>query len=174
MSGADIAGIADTLAARTAALRLCFERIGATRMAGLPVMHPGLRVEAIGFEPCADADGAPAALGVLLTPWFMNLILLPAPGGACAPPGQSRPHRVGGARFDFIGAHEAGFGAYEMCSLFSPMFEFAGQAAARATAVEVLRALRGAEREIQARLAAQPRPGRRGFLTGRVAAGQRP
>lgn len=165
---------ARALPARADALCLCFERIGATRMAGMPVMHPGLRVESIGFEPCADADGAPAALGVLLTPWFMNLILLPAPGQACAPPGQSRRHLIGGERFDFIGAHEPGFGDYEMCSLFSPMFEFADQAAARATALEVLRVLRGAELERQARLAAQPRPGRRGFLTGRVASGPRP
>lgn len=162
------------LSGQTAALRQCFERIGATRMYGVPVMHPKLRVEAIGFEPCADEDGGPAALGVLLTPWFMNLIRLPLQGTQCAAPGQSRAYRIGAERFDFIGAHEAGFGGYEMCSLFSPMFEFADHAAARATACEVLLALRGAERARQARLAEQPRAGRRAFLTGRVASGTLP
>jgi [NiFe] hydrogenase assembly HybE family chaperone len=48
---------------------------------------------------------------------------------------------VGSEVFPFIGAHEEGFGAYEACSLFSPMFEFADHDAALATAQAVLGAL---------------------------------
>ena len=64
--------------------------------------------------------------------------------------------------FDFIGACEDGFGAYEMCSLFSPMFEFADQAGARATAWEILGQLRRAPPALP-----PPAAGRRAFLTGR-------
>ncbi|MDL2355008.1 MAG: [NiFe]-hydrogenase assembly chaperone HybE [Pseudomonadota bacterium] len=167
---------APDLAARTDALRRCFESIGVTRMHGVPVMNRALSVEAIGFEPCTGSagDGTDGALGILLTPWFMNLIWLAPHGQAASPQGQSHARRLGGKRFDFIGAHEAGFGSYDMCSLFSPMFEFADQAAARATAAEVLLVLRRAERQIAARLASEPKPGRRGFLLGRVAPGPRP
>jgi [NiFe] hydrogenase assembly HybE family chaperone len=157
----------DALAARVDALRLCFERIAATRMQGVPILNPALQVEAIGFEPCADEDGAQAALGVLLTPWFMNLIRLPMQGQSCAPVGTSSEHRIGKERFEFIGAHEASFGDYEMCSLFSPMFGFADQEAARATAWEVLRTLRA----VEPAPVTPPRPGRRAFLRGWVTPG---
>lgn len=160
---------ASPVGARAAALCRCFALIGASRMLGVPVMNPALVVEAIGFEPCVDADGAQAALGILLTPWFMNLIWLPMAGQPGAPQGKSREHQIGGECFHFIGAHEDSFGSYEMCSLFSPMFEFASQAAARATGAEVLQVLRSADRALAAQLAAQPSAGRRGFLTGRMA-----
>ncbi|TXH61274.1 MAG: [NiFe]-hydrogenase assembly chaperone HybE, partial [Burkholderiaceae bacterium] len=51
----------------------------------------------------------------------------------------SRSRAVGNERFEFLGAHEEGFGPFEACSLFSPMFQFEDQAAALATAEEVLR-----------------------------------
>ena len=138
-----------------------FRHIAAMRMHGMPLLHPRLAVEAIGFQEVREQGGL-AASGILLTPWFMNLIWLPLDGqGACAP-GSVREHRLGGERFDFIGASEDGFGAYEMCSLFSPMFEFADQAGARATAWEILGQLRKV-----AQAPSEPAAGRRAFLTGR-------
>jgi [NiFe] hydrogenase assembly HybE family chaperone len=128
------------LGPRVAALVALYERIGRTRMAGLPLLHGGLSVQAEGFA--AEADGH-VALGVLVTPWFMNLVRLPLnEGAALAAPGASRRRAVGAHAFDFIGAFEPGFGALEACSLFSPMFEFADQAAAVATARAVLDTLR--------------------------------
>lgn len=131
---------------RTAHAVRRFERafavIAATRMRGMPLLHPGLAVEAVGFLPCQDDDGRRAACGILVTPWFMNLIWLGLGGQALAAQGQVRERRIGDSYLEFIGADEASAGAYEMCSLFSPMFEFADQAAARATAVEVLALLR--------------------------------
>jgi len=41
-------------------------------------------------------------------------------------------------RFEFIQGHGGDIGAYRSCSLFSPMFEFADQEAAEATAREIL------------------------------------
>lgn len=141
------------VAARAAALQALFEHIAATRMQGIPILHPGLRVCAIGFE--RQDTGA---LGVLLTPWFMNLVFLP---GADEPPlatGASRVRAVGAHRFPFIGAEEPGFGRWEACSLFSPMDCFQDQAAAEATADAVLAELRKPP-EVQ--------PGRRALLFGR-------
>jgi [NiFe] hydrogenase assembly HybE family chaperone len=131
-----------SLAARVDCLVALFRQVQATRLDGVPVCNPRLQVAAVGFEPLPGSDGS---LGVLLTPWFMNLLWLPDPVCAAAPAlavGQLRRRVVGPETFDFIGAHEPGFGAFESCSLFSPMFEFDSQASARATAEAVLSQLR--------------------------------
>lgn len=130
---------------RVALLTQAFEHIAATRMAGVPVLHAGLRVEAVGFAPQVDGNGAPGLLGVLVTPWFMNLVWLPTPPDA-APlaVGDKRLRCLGGEVLGFIGAQEAGC-AFEACSLFSPMFEFADQDAARAVARAVMDALRAGD-----------------------------
>lgn len=131
--------LAIALRARTEALLALFDNVGKARMAGIPILNPALRVEALGFELCEED----AAVGVLVTPWFMNLVWFPLertdqPERA----GNSRVHQVGTESFDFIAGHEATFGSFEACSLFSPMFEFPDQAAASATGAAVLAALR--------------------------------
>lgn len=150
--------MSDALLAKVAQLELVFRAIAATRMQGVPLLHPGLQVQAVGFAP--EPEGA-FVLGVLITPWFMNLLRLPLGAGSVLRPGEVGPLRMGVRRLRFIGADEAGIGAYEMCSLASPMFEFADQAAAVATAHEVLAQLR----------AVPPMPeqesARRRFLLGR-------
>ncbi len=144
-------------AARVAALEARFAMIAVTRMAGVPMLNERLAVAAVGFEPVEDG-----CVGVLLTPWFMNLLWLPGDEARAAAPGSNRRRAVGRENFDFIGAHEEGIGPYETCSLFSPMFEFEDQAAALATAREVLVQLRQPEPE--------PQPSRRALLFGRPAA----
>ncbi len=141
--------VAAPLAARVRALEQRYREIAATRMAGVALCHPQLEVAAVDFAP--DADGA-GALGALVTPWFMNLVWLPLPMAlthdtSTPPPaalrvGETRRRAVGPEIFEFIGAHEDGLGDFEACSLFSPMFEFADQAAAVETARQVLRLLR--------------------------------
>lgn len=146
---------------RVAEFEALFERIAATRMRGVPIVNPALRVQAVGFAP---EPGADAAVGVLVTPWFMNLVWLPLDTEAqdVARPGTKRERAVGNERFQFIGAEEPGFGRYEVCSLFSPMGEFAGQDGALATAQAVLDELRRAP-------PALPVSSRRALLTGRLA-----
>lgn len=155
---------------RVQALEQAFLHIADTRMRDVPVQNLALRVHAVGFEPHIDQAGK-VLLGVLITPWFMNLVRLPfnglALGGAQLPVGQKAEREVGGETFDFIGAHEEKTGAFEVCSLFSPMFEFSGHAAAVATAHEVLKLLRS---PVPNNAAATPAvPSRRGFLLGRGA-----
>lgn len=148
------------LAARLAALEGCFRAIQRERLRGLPMLNPALAVQAVDFEP---EPGHGLALGVLVTPWFMNLVRLPlAAGVETLAPGESAPRTLGARRFDFIGAHEETLGPFEACSLFSPMAEFADQDGAVATARAVLEQLRG-------RPATRPpaQPARRGFLFGR-------
>ena len=167
--------MAATLPPRVAALESRFRDIGATRMQGVPILHPGLEVKALGFEPSADGSGA---VGVLLTPWFMNLVWLPlghgvgdgagertkVDGPAVLPVGAKRTRAVGHERFEFIGGFEHGVGAFETCSLFSPMFDFVDQAAALATAEQVLAILRAPPPPA----AGAPPPSRRELLFGRV------
>ena len=176
---------------RASALEALYRRIAETRMAGVALCHPGLEVAALGFEPVDDGS---AAVGVLLTPWFMNLVWLPLadPRDDGPPPlavGRSRQRTVGTHGFEFIGCAEEGFGPYESCSLFSPMHEFVDQAAARATAEAVLALLRAPAEAPAAEPAPAPAaapapapacgsgpgtapppvPSRRGFLLGRSA-----
>ncbi len=55
-----------------AALRARYRRIHAERMQGLPIVNAALDVATAGFRPFESH-----ALGVLVTPWFMNLVVLP-------------------------------------------------------------------------------------------------
>ena len=57
---------------RVALLVDYFQRIAETQMRDVPILNPQLHVQAIDFQPLADQTW----LGVLLTPWFMNLIWL--------------------------------------------------------------------------------------------------
>jgi [NiFe] hydrogenase assembly HybE family chaperone len=155
---------AELLARRSAELVRLFESIVHTRMAGVPVLNMALHVEAVGFLPMAEEEGAAASgLGILLTPWFMNLVLLPlALIDSAAGVGLVRTRTLRGTCFEFIGAHEPAVGAFAACSLFSPVFEFADQATARATAQAVLAQLREP-------LNTPAAPARRSFLFGRAA-----
>lgn len=119
-------------------LAATFARIAATRMAGLPVVNPALGVAVPAMQAWQGEW-----LGVLLTPWAVNLVMLPGPGG------RFRPIEVGGAqwwdfpsgRYEFLGNHEHGLGHYQSCSLLSPAFEFNTQADAQAFALAAFDAL---------------------------------
>lgn len=152
---------AHRVAAHVCAFESLLRTIQATRLQGLALINPRLAVQGVGFECLPGHAGL--VWGVMLTPWFMNLQLLPLDTGAAATlpaGGRSWSLDIAGHRLDFIGANEPGIGSTAACSLFSPMHDFADQAAAVATASEVLRQLRPSTVE---RLA------RRGFLFGRAA-----
>jgi len=137
------------------------------------MLNRNLRVQATGFmagdASCGDSV---ILIGVLIAPWFMNLVRLPvvaqAPGQAHPATGNKVLRRIGSESFEFIGAQEESVGAFEACSLFSPMFEFADQDAAVGTATEILFRLRNPTRvTATARL---DKPSRRNFLFGRSGA----
>ena len=107
-------------------------------MAGVPILNPALSVEAVGFRPWDEHW-----LGVLLTPWFMNLWLMPRVVARWQPvaAGASRHYVFPAGVFEFIGGFESTIGDYQACSLFSPMFDFDDQASAHDTAAAALEAL---------------------------------
>jgi [NiFe] hydrogenase assembly HybE family chaperone len=121
-----------------AALQARFEHIHLHQMAGVPMLNPALRVQALGFRPWAEHW-----LGVLVTPWFMNLVLFPRQAARWQAIGEreSRHYVFPAGVFEFIGSRDAELGDYQACSLFSPMFEFNDHAAAHDTAVAALAAL---------------------------------
>lgn len=152
-----------------------FERIAATRMAGLPMNNPALRVAAVGFRPWQDGH----LVGVLITPWAINLVLLgEQPGRALhLAADRRRTWDFPSGSYDFMGGEEAECGAFQFCSLFSPVFEFADQASAEATAGEIMTALfadaaSATDQREAARLCGnsvlQAPTNRRGFLRGLV------
>ncbi len=124
-----------------------YQQIEQQRMAGLPLLNPELAVACCGFEPQLTLQQRP--LGILITPWCMNLMLLPAAG-------ECWNHWAVGARqmidlpsgyYEVIHGEDEVLGRYAACSLFSPMFEFADQTAALATGESILTALFEAEHQ---------------------------
>lgn len=116
-------------AALTGRLERIFRDIQTTRMADVPVLNSALRVEAVSFSAWGDDW-----LGILVTPWFMNLMLLPRTAWPELPTGQTIVHAFPSGEYPFIVGAEPALGRHQFCSLFSPMFEFPDQASARATA----------------------------------------
>ena len=119
-------------------LEAAFTAILQQRMNGLPFLNPALHVEAVGF-----ARHAQDWLGILITPWFMNLMLLPGADNdwPAAAEGYRQLWRFPAGEIQFIAACEAGIGTYQQCPLFASMQPFADQAAARVAAGDALAAL---------------------------------
>ncbi len=136
-----VANEAETAARLRARLEDVFSRIARERMAGLPMVNERVRVAAFGFERVDNWH-----VGVMLTPWFMNLMLLPAEDAPAAHAmigaiGDTQRMTLPAGRVDCIVGGEEGIGRWLACSLFSPVFEFADHAAAAETARAALRAL---------------------------------
>ena len=114
-------------------LETLYREIEVTRMDGVPILNTELSVAAIGFDRWQEYY-----LGVLVTPWFMNLMLLPQIADVFSEEnprvGDKRKIQLPAGQVEFIVGHEDGLGFSLSCSLFSPMFEFADQAAAEETA----------------------------------------
>ena len=103
----------------------------------------------------------------MVTPWFMNLALLPRDRARWQPLtiGDKRKYAFPAGVYEFIGATDAAIGDYQMCSLFSPVQEFEDQATARLVADLAREALfDAAERRaapISRRPTSPPRPSAR-------------
>ena len=101
------------------------------KMRGLAFVNPALRVEAVAFAPWKSYW-----LGVMVTPWSMNILLLPRQPGAWRPlaVGEKRRYAFPAGSYDFVSARDAAIGDYLACSLFSPVLEFADHEMACMTA----------------------------------------
>jgi [NiFe] hydrogenase assembly HybE family chaperone len=130
----------DTFAVETGQrLRVLYGEIYLRAMHDVPVCNQALTVESIGFQRYNDY-----AIGVVLTPWFMNLVAVALPDSGLAivgPDGGTQRLTFAAGEVDFTLSTLTGFGRLLSASLFSPMFDFADMAAARLTAEHVLAAL---------------------------------
>jgi len=131
----------------SALIEAVFERIRIERMQGLPMLNPALAVAAAGF--LRHGQRGEEWRGVLVTPWGINLLLLPAVAGWPVPEPHERAFRAYPAgTFAFLANREEGLGAYLACPLISDMQPFADQDIALQTARACLIALdlpRGAQ-----------------------------
>jgi [NiFe] hydrogenase assembly HybE family chaperone len=164
-------------------LAAVFTKIRTERMNDVPIVNPRLEVEVIGVQ---EWDGHWLAL--VVTPWFINLMLLPQTDEQAAAwrslgIGAEVQHRFPAGRFDFLVGEEDGIGRYQMCSLFSPVLEFQDQVAARIAGRAALEALFDADIDAGSPgEAAADKPNvqpaasmsRRGLLTGKLTAKQDP
>jgi len=147
-------------------LEAAFTRIWKTRMEGLPFLNANLRVEAVGFRPWEGQW-----LGVVVTPWFVNLVLVPGEGEWKAlAQGGERIVALPAGGFRFVSGHDEEIGEYHACSLFSPAQEFEDHDAARAVAAASLAALFDPANDEKGRAAEAPPPSpvsKRDFLRGK-------
>lgn len=117
-------------AGRVAKLAEAFIRIGEESMKGIGLYNHNLNVETVGFRRWEDW-----LAGILVTPWFMNFVLLP-----------TRPDQITGAvgtktrlvmprgEITFTIGEVDEIGLYQASSLYSPMGRFDVQTVAATTA----------------------------------------
>ena len=118
-----------------AQLVTAYRRVAEERMCGLPIYNEALTVEAVGFR-----DWQGVRVGVLVTPWFMNLVLIP---GTVESPGEGEPvgsgeYRLPSGGYEFQLCRFAGAGDHWSVPLFSNMHGFPDRDTARAVAEEVM------------------------------------
>ncbi|TPV60678.1 [NiFe]-hydrogenase assembly chaperone HybE [Aestuariibacter sp. GS-14] len=108
------------------------------KMAGLPFYNEQLSIDTTPFREW-DAY----VIGVVVTPWCMNMLLLPNAPATLADLrlGQKFRLHFPSGQYEFIYAYDEQLGDYATCSVFSPMFEFTEQTVAMETATAVLAAL---------------------------------
>lgn len=125
-------------------LQQTFNTILVDSMQGIPILNPNIRVQALGFH---EHEGR--ILGIIITPWLMNVVLLPAEGEDWSHMelGDKRPHEFHGRTYKFMLNEYDGIGLCQTHSLYSPMRAFATHEQAVKVAQEFLDDLK-VEREL--------------------------
>lgn len=136
--GSDAMRIAALIGTRSEKLVADFREIWNAKMRDVPIVNTALHVEAVGFGLHHGH-----VLGVLISPWFMNLILLPPPDADWADlqPGTKEVIAFPSGEYEFLHNRREMVGGYKACSLFSPMADFTSQLQAIEVARAVLAAL---------------------------------
>ncbi|MEP9367264.1 [NiFe]-hydrogenase assembly chaperone HybE [Xanthobacter sp. VNH20] len=119
-------------------LEAAFREIHAGQMRGVPIVNETLSVKAVGFRAYEGR-----VFGMLITPWFMNLVLLPGPDQDWTRLATGTKELIAfpSGWYEFLSANRPETGPYKACSLFSPMFDFTSMLQATETATAALLAL---------------------------------
>lgn len=112
-----------------------YRDIAAERMQGLPIVNPRLDVEAVAFRSVGDHR-----FGVLVAPWFMNMVLLPGSDDWSEhPQGHKVDVTLPAGDYEFVVCRDDALeGCYLSSVLFRSMNDFPDQDTARAVATEVM------------------------------------
>ncbi len=111
-----------------------FRQIEQNQMQGLPVCNDRLTTEIVGLRRFEQYW-----VGALITPWTLQLILLPATVEAEElAEGDHRTFVFPQGSILFMASDNPDLGIYMACSLMSPLHDFPSQAAIRSTAEEVM------------------------------------
>lgn len=175
--GAPSAALMAEMEARTKALVADFTEVFHAKMRDLPMVNQALHVQAVGFQPHEGGF-----LGVLIAPWFMNLVFLPGAARATLKTGAKEVLELPSGPYEFMHANREMVGPYMACALFSPMGDFTSQLqavdVARAAMVELFKSENRAETDRSADIRAlreserapppveESTPSRRQLLTG--------
>lgn len=142
-------------------LRERFDAICTTRMQGLPILNDRLSVEAVGFKQTGEH-----AVGVLLTPWFMNLVLLPGTDEwDSVQQGETVSYALPHGDYDFTVSRDDELGTYLSAILFRSVNSIPTQEIALGIAEEIAE-LVFTESEPDTPMRKKRPIGRREFLTG--------
>lgn len=123
-----------------AAIEANYRRIWETSMHDMPFVNPALSVAAVGFRR-HEGDW----VGAVVTPWFLNLFVLPGGGTLWTDLASGDRIRIAFpvGELEFIADYDPGgeIPACQYCPLFAPVSQFATQEAAVAAADAALTAL---------------------------------
>jgi len=142
-----------------------YTKVWQERMRELPFINPALSVDTIGFIR-HDGDW----LGVVVTPWFLNLFLLNGGGHLWGdiPAGERRYLNLPCGTLQFIADDDPEIGPYQYCPLIAPVDHLPDMASARQAAVDAMQALISQPPPPLAEPATPPEPpapvSRRGFF----------
>ena len=107
-------------------------------MHDLPFVNPALAVQAVGFQR-HEGDW----LGVMITPWFLNLFLLSGGGQLWGdiPAGERRYLNLPCGTLQFIADDDPDIGPYQYCPLIAPVSSISDMASALKAAQDALAAV---------------------------------
>ena len=159
--GAEHVAEAEKLEKLTANLVADFREIWHSKMRDVPMVNKLLHIEAVGWQM---VDGRP--MGVLISPWFMNLIQLPAEDEDWSDltPGAKETISFPSGDYEFLHNTRELVGGYKACSLFSPMGDFSTQQQAQEVARAVMIAIFDSENRAETDRAADIRDAREAEL----------
>jgi len=135
-----------------------FEKTYLEHMQGLPIVNTRLQVEAVDFQTFSGHE-----LGVLVTPWFMNLVLLPTTDEwADSSQGDTSSIEFPSGSIEFTTCHDEVMGTYLTAVLFRSVSDLSDQSLARELAQKIMK-------DLFVQAGGRPLVSRRDLFTGRRA-----
>jgi len=114
-----------------------FRRIGRESFADIDLCNRALEVRAVGFAPREHGWS-----GIVITPWFLNLMLFPSTSAwQHLGVGERRILELPAGSFEVLGGEDGELGEYAYCPMFSTMSLFESQREAVEVAEELIRQL---------------------------------